>query len=273
MELNFQKHFSGSHVLREREISGFYLMDGMYSAQTRVPNHSHEQAVFCIALKGACREIFAGRIRHYEPFTVQYLPPYQCHTLDFPFSDTRAFSVTIGSLGLERAREYSLQLDNSIHCQRGLLPALMTKVYREFRQRDNASCLAIEGLVFELLAEVSRNHAPATEKHCPPWLERAVEMLTERLAERLTVDEVATTVGVHPVHLAREFRRFKRCTMGEYVRQLRVQRACSQLHNSEEPLAAIAATAGFSDQSHFCRTFKSIIGMTPGEYRSALSSH
>lgn len=273
MELNLPTSFSGGRLVSERDVSGIHLADGVYFANTKVPNHSHEQAVFCIALKGACRELFAGRVRHYEALSVQFLPSYQCHALEFSLTETRAFSIDVNRRWQERAREYSLNLENSLHCHGGLVAALMMRLYREFRQSDNASQLAIEGLTLELLVEVSRHQVSAQDKHAPQWLERAVEMLRERFAERLTISEVALSVGVHPVHLAREFRRFKRCTMGEYVRQLRIERACHQLHNPEEPLAAIAAAAGFSDQSHFCRMFKRFVGMTPSEYRSALSAH
>ena len=78
---------------------------------------------------------------------------------------------------------------------------------------------------------------------------------------------------MHPVHLAREFRRFQRCTIGEYIRQLRIERACRQLHASDEPLATIASAVGFSDQSHFSRTFKRLIGMTPAGYRATFAAH
>jgi AraC family transcriptional regulator len=273
MEMSFEESFSRSRVLNERQVSGLYLIDLIYLANTKVPSHSHETAVFCIALDGACRELFAGHVRHYKPLTVQFLPSDQCHTLDFPFTDTRAFSVDVSRHWLERARDYSLKLDRSIHCHGGLLAGLMMKLYREFRQKDDASPLAIEGLALEMLAAVSRDSCKSNEKHPPQWLERAVEMLRERFAEHLTITEVATTVGVHPVHLAREFRRFQRCTIGEYVRELRVQRACRELQTSKEPLAAIATATGFADQSHFCRTFKRLIGMTPAEYRSVLSPH
>jgi AraC family transcriptional regulator len=273
MEINIPESPFGGRVIKAREFSGLRLVDGVYTAKTKVPNHSHEQAVFCIALKGACSETFAGKLREYEALTVEFLPPGQCHSLDFPFTDTRAFSIDVANIWLERAREYSLNVDNAIHNHGGMLSGLMMKIYREFLQMDGATPLAIEGLALEMLAEASRRQVSFPDQSPPRWLTRVVEFVRERFAEPLTNAELAAAAGVHPVHLSREFRRFHRCTIGEYVRQLRVERACRQLNSTHESLAAIAADAGFSDQSHFSRTFKRLIGMTPAEYRTNFAVH
>jgi AraC family transcriptional regulator len=272
MDLRIEESPFGGEVIRAREFSGLRLIDGVYSARTKVPNHSHEQGVFCIALDGTCRETFAGKLREYEASTVEFLPSGQCHSLDFPFADTRAFSIDVAPFWLERAREYSLAVDNSIHSCGGPLSRLMMRLYREFLQMDGASPLAIEGLALEMLAEISRRQVNFPDRAPPRWLARALELLHERFADHVTITEVASAVGVHPVHLAREFRRFQHCTIGEYIRQLRVDRACRQL-KTKAPLAAIAADAGFSDQSHFSRTFKRLIGMTPAEYRTNFALH
>jgi AraC family transcriptional regulator len=271
MDLSILESPFGGRVIRTREFSGLRLVDGVYSAETRVPTHSHQQAVFCIALKGGCSEIYAGKLREYEALTVEFLPSNQCHSLNFPRADTRAFSIDVATSWLERAHEYSLRLENSVYCHGGLLSGLMMKLYGEFLQPDGASHLAIEGLALEMLAEVSRRHVRLSDRTPPRWLAQAVELLRERFSERLTITHVAATVGVHPVHLAREFRRFHRCTIGEYIRQLRVERACRQLAASNEPLAAIASSVGFSDQSHFSRTFKRLIGVTPAAYRASFA--
>jgi AraC-like DNA-binding protein len=48
-----------------------------------------------------------------------------------------------------------------------------------------------------------------------------------------------------------------------------VKHACDKLKRTNEPLADIAFETGFSDQSHFNRVFKKLIGLTPLEYRLA----
>src|SRR2546427_3461078 len=269
MDLSLRHSHFGGRVIKTHEFSGLRLVERAYSAKTKVPKHTHEQAVFCIALDGLCNEAFAGKLREYKPFTVEFLPSNQCHSLAFPGAETRAFSVDISSFWLERAREYSLKLEDSVHCQSGLLSGLFMKLYCEFRQMDNASPLAIEGLTLEMLAEASRRQVKVSDRTPPRWLVRARELLHAQFSEHLTIAQLATSVGVHPVHLAREFRKFYRCTIGEYIRQLRIEHACRALYASDAPLAAIASAAGFSDQSHFSRTFKRLIGVTPLEYRAA----
>jgi len=273
MELRIQESSFRGHLIKTREIAGIRLVDGVFSAKTKVPKHSHQYAVFCVALTGMCSEVFAGKVRQYEASTIEFLPPGQCHSLAFPFADTRAFSIEIATSWIERAREFSLRLDNSVHAHGGLLSGLMMKIYDEFRHLDSASPMAIQGLAMEMFAAVSRNQSNLATRQPQRWLTRAVEFLRESFTEHLTITQVASVAGVHPVYLAREFRRFHGCTIGEYIRRLRVERACRQLSSADESLATIAASAGFSDQSHFSRTFKRLMGMTPAQYRANFDTH
>ena len=107
--------------------------------------------------------------------------------------------------------------------------------------------------------------APYDERE-PGWLRRVIACLDETFCERLDLATLAGSVGVHPSHLARTFRRFRGKTVGDYVKGLRVQRACREVLRGTA-LPQIAQDAGFADQSHLTRAFKLVTGTTPAEYR------
>jgi AraC-like DNA-binding protein len=136
----------------------------------------------------------------------------------------------------------------------------------ELRARDGAWALAAEGHCLELVAGLVRGSA-RQRNGGGPWLEPTRERLHDALGTRLTLAELAADAGVHPVHLARSFRQRYGVSVGEYVRRLRLDWAAAQLTTTETPLAAIAADAGFADQSHFTRAFRRHTGLTPGRYR------
>ncbi len=85
--------------------------------------------------------------------------------------------------------------------------------------------------------------------------------------ERLTLAAIAQEAGVHPVHVARSFRRFTGCTFSDYVGQTRLRRAFDLLVTSRHSIVDVAYECGFADHAHLCRTFKRTTGLTPTEFR------
>ena len=101
----------------------------------------------------------------------------------------------------------------------------------------------------------------------PPWLVQVKDLLHDRALAPPRLGEIAAAVGVHPGHLSREFRRFFGIVPGEYVRRLRIDFAARQLADTEASIAEIAFAAGFTDQAHFSRLFRRMIGHSPREHR------
>lgn len=141
-------------------------------------------------------------------------------------------------------------------------------MYREFRERDELSALVLESISMELLIGASRQGTRTLERQAPAWLHAVKEFLRENFQAPPRLDEIAAAVDIHPTHLARVFRQFEHCTVGDYIRQLRIEFARERILKSSEPLVQIALAAGFADQTHFTRSFKRITGMTPTEFRS-----
>jgi AraC family transcriptional regulator len=252
-------------VLNVSEGCGFVLTDARYEVGRRLPEHSHELAFFCLLVDGQYTEYYRRRTTAYTPFTVAFHPPGECHRVEVGGAGGYVFNVEVKPSLLMRLREYAPTPDTTSDTRGGDMAWLMARLFREYRWARDCSLLAAEGLVLEMLAAACR--AGADERQLPPWMSRVVELLHAEFRQSLTVNDVAAAVGVHPVHLSKVFRKFQRQTVGEYVRGLRIRYACGQLRATDAPLADIALSAGFSDQSHFTRVFKRRTGSTPGDFR------
>jgi AraC family transcriptional regulator len=261
MKLELQRgHFYG-RVSRSREVAAVTLAETRYPSGSKLPRHSHERAYFCFVLQGSFVEGYGNKSRACQPATLIFHPSGETHWDHFQ-TEVHCLNVQPDS----NLNYQALQLTQPADFHGGALAHLAKKLYREFREMDEVSALAIEGLTLEMIAEATRSFKRKADT-IPTWLKRAQELLHAHFAERLTLSYVAASVGVHPTHLAREFHKHHNLTIGEYVRQLRIEFACRQLSASDIPISEIAMAAGFFDQSHFSRTVKTLTGLSPAAYR------
>lgn len=260
-------HFYGQ-TQASRVVAGFRLMETAYPSGIKLPKHSHERAFFSLMLQGALTENYRTRSLEWSARVVGFNPANEEHSNVIHEEGARFFIVEIEPDLAKRARKHSLPLDRSVVFHEGLVNWLGFRLYREAQQSDEVSSLAIEGLALEMIAEMSRSNTKFGESSSPYWLRQARDLIQAQFAESLNVSSIAGTVGVHPVHLARTFRRKYGSTIGDYVRQLRLELACREISSTDLPFAEIAAKAGFYDQGHLSRLFKRFSGMTPGQYRS-----
>src|SRR5262249_24609206 len=168
---------------------------------------------------------------------------------------------------LDRVRQCSPVLDRPAKFSGGMPVWLAARLYRELQAPDNFFAMAIEGLALELVAWAARDSIRVRGERPPDWLRRVRELIEGRFREPLALADMAREAGVHPVHLVTVFRRYLRCTPFDFLRRLRISFAAKQLLHSDLSQVEIALNAGFTHQTHFCRTFKTMTGITPGAYR------
>jgi len=89
----------------------------------------------------------------------------------------------------------------------------------------------------------------------------------EDVSRPLTAVEMAEQMGMHRVAFARRFRREFGCSPRQWRTARRVRVAADRLARTDEPIALIAQSAGFADQSHLTRAFKRAVGLTPRQFR------
>lgn len=259
----------GGAILRAEAVPGLWLTETSCLPNHEAPKHSHELFQFCLVRGGGFTESGGRYVRECTPFSLISHPAGEEHSSVYQDQGARSFIIEVEDGWLDLARRHSAVLDTAVLFTAGLPVWLAARLYGEFREMDRVSPLMIEGLTLELIAAVSRREVKAVERVRPPYLTRTLEILHACFSEVLSLRGIAEMVGVHPVHLARAFRRHQNCTLGDYVRRLRVERACRELAQTEASLSQIALSTGFYDQSHFSRNFKRLMGMTPTEYRAA----
>lgn len=259
------------NVAKTFSSGGLTLSETGYAPFARLPKHSHEFAYFCFVLQGAYTENLEGREHLCQSSTLIFHSQNDSHSDYFHRDGGICLNIQLETSLINRVNEYSKSPVNSRVFNDFSLKNLGWKLHREFCEPDDFSTLVIEGVVLEMFAEIARRAGKA-ENLRPKWLEMTKELLHAQFREPLSLNYIASVVSKHPVHLAREFRKHFRCTIGEYVRRLRVDFAVKELSKSNDSLSEIALNAGFSQQSHFTKTFKLVTGKTPNEFRQSSRS-
>ena len=254
---------------RTTTVGGFTLQEGRHPAGSALPWHTHPGPTLCFVYAGAFTESFAGATLECTLGTLKITPAGEPHWNRFGREDTHGLLAEAEASRVESLGGYATVLaERGSFLDEGLA-VLAWRVAGEMRRRDSAAPLAIEGLLLELLAGVARERDLRLTGAMPRWLVEARDYLHDP-GQVGSLSELAMAVGVHPVTLARGFRKAYGCSVGAYLRWRRVARAARELAETETPLAEIALAAGFADQSHFSNVFRRETGLPPSAFRRAV---
>ncbi len=231
--------------------------------------HTHEDAHVVLPIDGAYRSSAFGAPDLCDRSVVIYNPPGTTHQDRFdPVAGTirgRFFTVSIPAERIRAAESVGHPPSHPVALRHPAIGATVRKMAKECVRWSPASTLILEGLCLELLGEIARCR-PERSGQAPGWLTGARSILTENHHD--SIEAVAHQVGVHPIYLARMFRKHFRTSPAEFRREARISRAEVLLRDPRIPIAEVAVRCGFSDQSHLTKTFTTRLGMAPGRFRA-----
>ena len=138
------------------------------------------------------------------------------------------------------------------------------RAYRECLSDDAQSVIAIHSIFLNLL---SPNRRQKMIHGYPPWVRRVKDLIHDRWDERLSLKDLSRAAGVHPVTISKNFSRYFSCSLGEYMRRVKIEKSLRLIKQQDATLTEIALRCGFADQSHFIRTFKAATGFLPKEFK------
>ena len=264
----------GSPRFSTADHGGFLVTDAWFPAGTTLPAHFHDRTVLATTLGGRWDSVMRGRAYASQPGMVLSEPAGERHANHFSRAGARVVIIQPDHGREEILRPFARWLERPNHSSDHRVAALARRLTLEIRHPDGVSPLAIEALALEMLAVTTRGaggrRVTTSRSSAPAWLVRVTEYMHAACRGPMRMADLARVAGVHPAHIAREFRRWHRMPPGAYVRRLRLEWSADRLASSDQPIAAIAADAGFADQSHFTRAFRTHAGVTPALFRQRL---
>ncbi|MEH6446140.1 MAG: AraC family transcriptional regulator [Oceanospirillaceae bacterium] len=121
---------------------------------------------------------------------------------------------------------------------------------------------------YQLLAPIiDQSEAYTSINHHYQRLEQIFSYIDQRLAQPISVPELASLHGTSTAHFSRWFTQIVEMPPKKYINQRKVDLACKQLLLSDQTIAEIAFNCGFEDPLYFSKSFKKITGLTPRDYR------
>ena len=98
-------------------------------------------------------------------------------------------------------------------------------------------------------------------------MRRIVDRIDAHVALPASLPEASADVGLSAGHFARKFESSAGVSLNRFVNRRRIGIAIGMLATGNVPLAQLSTDLGFSSQSHFTRTFRSLVGITPWQFR------
>jgi AraC family transcriptional regulator len=242
----------------------FLVSKTVYSENYSSDWHYHENPYLAFILNGGSIEkrksgsigCVPGSCFFYDSEEPHQNVNYQDNSVNFNIEFEKDFFLMAG-LDLNRLNGLHIRDETSA-------PFTVLKIIRETQINDMHSSETINSLLLQLFDSLI-NKPP--EKKKSKWAQQLADLLHDDCSAFFSLQHLSSVLDVHPVTISRYFPVYFKCTLGEYLRNIKVQQALSLMRVNDSSLTDIAFTCGFSDQSHFTRTFKRSTGMLPKEYR------
>jgi AraC family transcriptional regulator len=222
--------------------------------------HCHVNAHISFVLKGGCSE---KKRSSYErlPGKATFYMPGEPHQIINMHNSTHI------NLEMDEAffQNYDLKEENFAAMMAKTPDAkfLMLQVYRELEADDPFTGTSVHMLLLHYLQQA---RAWSQEDKMPCWVGMVYDLLHDRWNETLRLEDLSFAAGVHPGTISHYFPKYFSCTLGAYMRKLKVEKALSMIKSSGESMTEIGLACGFFDQSHFIKTFRQLTGFLPAQY-------
>jgi AraC family transcriptional regulator len=248
-----------------KALNGIIIARSQHRPHSRIPLHHHVNPHFTFVLEGGYTEVFRGQPQQFQRGDLIFHPAQAEHSNAFAQQAAACFNVEIGAecyaeLGVELR-----QLDQYAVLTQPRQKSLLLNMVHEVKAPDTFSEAIVFGNALELAGLFLREQQ--TSRGVPPFVQLVKDFLADSPQGTATLTELSQLAQVSPAYLSREFHRAVGLTLGDYLRQAKVARACTLLAQRRLSTEDVAFETGFTDASHLNKVFQKVLGLSPTQYR------
>jgi AraC-like DNA-binding protein len=259
-----------AHYWRHPAVPGVDLMRAHF-VRHGFARHTHDSYAIGAVRSGFEDLLVGGEVHRVPPGAVVLLNPDVVHTgraVDAEGWSYRVFYPDIAVVREATGSDRPWFREPVVH---DAAAAAAAAIFRAHRAAESGDRLTSGTLLMSVLSQLWHGYGGGRRRAREPAGDRAVaaarDILHERTVDPPSLGELAAEVGASQFALVRAFGARYGLPPHAYVNQLRVRLARALLA-AGEPVATVAVTVGFADQSHLTRHFRATVGVTPGRYRS-----
>ena len=276
-----------SQVTREQPFCCYHNYNMTYPFQ--IPVHWHPEIEILYVIRGPLKVIIEGEEYTGEQGDVFCVNPGELHFMDPATTDidyyALLFPLELLSFQLEDSldkeffqpiRDHSRILPHhpSTQGNASVLRYLFTQVVRAEHDANTLSKqLTVRILLLSLLREfaVSGLQTPPASRGNDPLQRELLTYLQQKYMEPLRLEDLSKQFHLSEKYLSRYFKQHFHLTLTQYLMHLRLTHARHLLESSNLPVTEVALQSGFSNVSHFIRSFHTAFQMSPLQYRKSYS--
>lgn len=149
-----------------------------------------------------------------------------------------------------------------------ILQNQLLKIY-DARGSEFVHAVEMTGRLYTTLAILMHNAQKTPDANtAQSYVQKSIEYISSNYSYPITVEDIASYVGLSRSHLFRSFQTVLQQSPKEYLTEFRIKQACYLLEHSELSITAIANSIGFDNSLYFSKAFHKARGMAPKEWRS-----
>ena len=236
------------------------------------PNaHSGVEIAWCA--KGTAEYEIAGQVVTLHPGAAIVIPADVEHSTSFRQPDTHAHSIHVGRDAFREATDAigahltDARISEGTVDRPSTLATLGSLLAREADDDRGGKALAVEALTDAVVIEALRTEdLPTRTGLQDPRVRRAIELICDRYADSLTIEDLALAARMSRFHFSRLFRQQTGKSPYRYLLDVRMSRAAHLMRVRRCGVTEAALSVGCSDLGRFGRMFRAVHGVRPSDY-------